>query len=57
MHASWSKLSENLRNDIDINVFSFWVIDQNSILHILINNSRTAWPTEISMPYLSFSDK
>ena len=34
-----------------------WANDQNIILHVLINNSRTAWPTEISMPFLSFSDK
>ena len=26
------------------------------ILHVLINNSRTAWPTEILMPLFSFSD-
>ena len=34
-----------------------WVIDQNNILHVLINNSRTAWHTKISMPFVSFSDK
>ena len=34
-----------------------WVIDQNNILHILINNSRNAaWLTHIfPMPFLSFS--
>ena len=37
---------------------SLWVIDQNNILHVLmkmINNSKTAWPTEILMPFVSFS--
>ena len=33
-----------------------WIIDQNNILHILINNSRTAAPTKILMPFLSSSD-
>ena len=33
-----------------------WVIDQNNILHVLINNSRTAWPTEVLMPFLSSSE-
>ena len=35
-----------------------WVIDQNNILHVLmnmINNSKTAWPTEILMLFVSFS--
>ena len=35
---------------------SSWVIDQNNILNVLINNSRSAWPTKIAMPFLSFSD-
>ena len=30
-------------------------IDQNTILYVLINNSRSAWPNEILMPFLSFS--
>ena len=33
-----------------------WVIDHNNILQVLINNSRTAWPTKILMQILSFSD-
>ena len=33
------------------------VINQNNILHIWINKSRTMWPTtEILMQYLTFSD-
>ena len=32
------------------------LIDQNNILHILNNNSRTAWPTELLMPILRFSE-
>ena len=34
-----------------------WVIDWNNILHILIINTRIAWPTEIWMVILSFLDK
>ena len=30
------------------------MIDQNNILHVLINNSGTAWPSLI--PFLSFLD-
>ena len=40
----------------DIHTYSSWVIDQNNILHGLFNISRTAWPTEILMSFLSFSD-
>ena len=32
------------------------VIDQNNILHVLINNLRTATPSEILTPILSLSD-
>ena len=32
-----------------------WLIDQNNIVHVLINNSRTAKPTKISMPFMRFS--
>ena len=32
------------------------VIDPNIILTVLIYNLKTAWPTKISMPVLSFSD-
>ena len=31
-----------------------WVIDPNNILTVLIHNLKTAWPTKISMPFLSF---
>ena len=53
-------LSCKLKNDIDFSRPSgSWVIDQNmynNILHVLINNSRTLWSSEILMPFLSFSD-
>ena len=29
------------------------VIDQNNILTVMIRNMKTAWPTNISMPFLS----
>ena len=32
------------------------VIDQNSILHALINNSRSTWLTKILRQFLNFSD-
>ena len=36
----------------------FWVIDQNNSLHVLINNSTTAWPEHWNFnAILSFSDK
>ena len=41
---SWSKLSEELKNAIKM-----WN-------YCLVNNSRTAWPTENLMSFLSFSD-
>ena len=34
-----------------------WVMAQNGILHVLMNNSRTVWPVEIIIPLLSFSKK
>ena len=33
-----------------------WNIDQNMQNIVLINNSRTTWPTKILMPFLKFSD-
>ena len=35
----------------------YLVIDQNNILNVLINNSKTVWPTRILMLFLSFLDK
>ena len=32
-------------------------MDQNSQNDVLINNSRTVWPTQILMPFLSSFDK
>ena len=32
------------------------VIDQNIDLTVLIHNLKTAWPTQISMPFLSSLD-
>ena len=31
-------------------------MDQNIILNVLINKLKTAWPTKISMPFLSSLD-
>ena len=53
------QMSEKLKNGIKILVGTT-VLDLliKSILNIvLIHNSRTAWPTKIVMPFLSFSDK
>ena len=33
-----------------------WVIDQNSILYGLINNTGTLWSSAILIPFLGFSD-
>ena len=33
-----------------------WVINQSNILPDFINNTRTVWCIEMSMPFLSFSD-
>ena len=36
-----------IQNDIFRRPSSSWVFDQINILHILINNSRSMWPTKI----------
>ena len=36
--------------------FELWVIDQNNSLTVLIHNFKTAWPTKISVPFLSSLD-
>ena len=48
MLTFWSKLSEKL-DGVTI-VVGQAVLDQNNILHILINNSRTAGPTKMLIP-------
>ena len=55
------KLSEKLKNDINhVKILvvraACLVIDRNNILHVLINNLKTAGRTEIVMPLVSFSD-
>ena len=35
---------------------SSWIIDQNNILHILINNSKSAWSAKIPVSCLNFLD-
>ena len=45
LHASQSKLSKELENGIEILVG-----------HVLIKNSRTAWPNKILNPFLSSLD-
>ena len=59
IQASWSKLSDKHKNGVKIlGQNGSGVIDQNTVLYILINRpkSRTACPTEILMPIFSFSD-
>ena len=59
------KLSKELKNGIKIfkswcdfksRPSNSWVIDQNIILTVLINNLETAWLTKILMPFLSSFD-
>ena len=56
--ATWSKLSVRETQKWHKN-FNWpcgsWVIDQNMRNVVLINNSRTSWPTKIIMPFWSFS--
>ena len=40
MASNWSKSSDS------------WVIGQNIIFTVLINNLKTTWPTKTSMPFL-----
>ena len=47
-YASWRKLSENLKNGIEVLV-------GQAVLELL-NNSRTTALTQTLMPFLSFSD-
>ena len=55
MYAFYSNLSKELKNSIKIEVDQTvsWVIDLNIILTVLIHNLKTAWPTKISVPFLS----
>ena len=55
----WSKLSEKLKNGINFILGSPVVLElliKTCRNIVLINNSRTAWPTKISMLFLSPSD-
>ena len=45
MQGSNSKLSKELKNGIEILVGQALFKDQNSQNNVLINYSRTAWPT------------
>ena len=49
-----SKLPTTFKSDIEI-LEGQGVLKQSNVLHVLINNSRTAAPAEIPMPFLSFS--
>ena len=49
-------MSEKFKNDKFSNPSCLWVIDQNIILYVLIDNARTAWVTQILRPFLSFSE-
>ena len=55
-HASYSKLSKELKNSIKIKVSQavLELLIQNNILTVLIYNLKTSWPTKIAMPFLSF---
>ena len=50
-------MCEKLKNGIKILIgqSTFELLIQNNALNVLINNSRTVWPTEILLPFLSFS--
>ena len=48
-NSKWHKISEAMW------FLSNWVIDQN-VQNILLSDLRSAWPTEILMPLLSFLD-
>ena len=54
---SWRKLSEKLKNGIKILIGQvvLELLVENNILHVLINNSKTAWLVETWIPSLSFS--
>ena len=50
LQTSLSKLSEKLNMQLNfIRPNSSWVLDQNNILLVLINNSRTTWCTSIEL--------
>ena len=57
MYASYSKLSKELKISIKIKVGQAVLVlliqKENNILTVLICNLKTAWPTKISMPFLS----
>ena len=55
IYASYSKLSKELKNSIKIKVrqAGFELLIQTNILTVLICNLKTAWPTKISVPFLS----
>ena len=55
IYASYSKLSKELKNSIKFQVGQ--VVLELNILTVLIHNLETAWPTIISMPFLSSLDK
>ena len=55
-YASYSKLSKELKNSNKILKVGQAVIElliQINIFIVLIQNLKTAWPTKISMPFLS----
>ena len=54
-YASYSKLSKELKNSDKIKVGQAVIelLIQINIFIVLIQNLKTAWPTKISMPFLS----
>ena len=58
LQASWSKLSEYLKNVslTFIRPRGSWIVDQNNIFNVLINNWRSAVQTKMLIPFMIFSD-
>ena len=57
VYTSYSKLSKKLKNDIKISrPSSSWVFDQNNTLIVLIQNLKTACPTQMPIPFLGYLD-
>ena len=56
MYASYSKFSKELKNSIKIKLGQAVLelfIQKTFWKNVLIYNLKTAWPTKISMPFLS----
>ena len=58
MYASYSRLSKEFKKYHENLSRSngSWVIDQNNILNVLIHKLKIAWPSKISMKFISSFD-